>query len=195
MILIVDCGSQKTPDILKCVQKYGHEGQVISLDSFSNSFIQSNSDFEPISVRSFEKVIISGAPILLSQIENPSHYIEQAKAIIALDIPILGICFGHQIVGMAYGTKVFMGAEDRMDQNIQQVVSDPIFEGLSPVFSMREDHCEYIQLPEEFILLASSEITQNEVMKHASKTIYGCQFHPEVSGEIGQTFIQNFLEL
>jgi len=183
MILIVDCGSVKTPEILKIVEKFGFQGEIVALEKIKDSN------------KSWEKVIISGAPILLSQIEDTSEYIKKAQFLLDLKIPILGICFGHQIIGMAYGASVFMGKEDRAGQNINSSKEDWITKGLNEVFEMQEDHCEYIDLPAEFELLASSNITQVELMKHQSKAIYGCQFHPEVSGEVGSRFIQNFLSI
>ena len=183
MIGIIDSGSQKTPDILDCVEKLGFQGEVVPLANLENG------------IGNWEKVIISGAPILLSQIEDPTEYIEKARTILNLEIPVLGICFGHQIIGMHYGAQCKMGEEDRADQLIHQIVEDSIFSGLEQSFVMMQDHCEYINVPDSFIHLGRSAVTEVEVMKHQSKPIYGCQFHPEVSGKTGLQFISNFLKI
>lgn len=183
MILIVDCGSQKISDILSCVENSGKSGKIVPLKNIEN--IEG----------SWDAVIISGAPILLSQITETSSYVKQAHFLLDLNIPILGICFGHQIIGMAFGADVFMGDEDRADQTITSVKKDVIHKDLNDVFEMQQDHCEQITLPAGFDLLASSKISKVEVMKHQRLPVYGCQFHPEVSGENGQQFIQNFLSI
>lgn len=184
MIAIIDFGSSKVLEILNCVEQLGFEGEIHSYNS-------------KLKIQNYEcdKVIFSGAPILLSQIEDSSGYVGFAKEVLDLDIPVLGICFGHQIIGMAHGAVCEMGQEDRAGQEINQLKKDPIFDGLTSSFEMQQDHCEYINVPEGFLHLADSEMTKNEVMKHESKPIYGCQFHPEVSGENGLRFIGNFLKI
>lgn len=183
MIGIIDVGSQKMPDIFNAVKKSGREGEIFPFleTDFSN--------------KNWEKAIISGAPILLSQIDDTTLYVQQAKALLNLEIPLLGVCFGHQIIGIAHGASCFMGEEDRANQVITKVQDDPIFEGLDSEFEMSQDHCEYINLPEGFIHLGKSQVTEIEAMKHHSKPIYGCQFHPEVSGSNGLQFLKNFLKI
>ncbi len=191
MIGIIDFGSSKMPDILKSVETAGYSGKVVKMRN-AKFAIRKNSGQE---MQNFQKLILSGAPILLSQIEDTQPYIDFANEVLELNIPVLGICFGHQIIGMAHGSTCYMGEEDRAGQIITKIQDDPIFEGLNADFEMRQDHCEYINLPEGFIHLGKSRITENEVMKHPVKPIYGCQFHPEVSGENGQRFIENFLRI
>jgi GMP synthase (glutamine-hydrolysing) len=50
-------------------------------------------------------------------------------------------------------------------------------------------------LPEDFISLAESEITPNEIIRHKTKPVYGFQAHPEVSGEDGLLMVKNFLNI
>ncbi|MEZ4936427.1 MAG: gamma-glutamyl-gamma-aminobutyrate hydrolase family protein [Crocinitomicaceae bacterium] len=188
MIAIVNFGSSKVPDILTCVESLGYSGKVLDYS------LQSKGD-SLLSARKWDKVILSGAPILLSQLKDYSEYIDFTTEVLALDIPILGICFGHQIIGLTHGAICKMGEEDRSGQMIEQLTQDPIFDGLEEVFEMQQDHCEFIELPNQFLHLAQSQITYNEVMKHPTKPIYGCQFHPEVSGPKGLQFLKNFLEI
>lgn len=184
MIGIIDFGSSKVPDILKSVVELGYEGEVCV-----------HSHKLEVQSGKWDKLIFSGAPILLSQIEDSQQYIDFAKEVLELNIPVLGICFGHQIIGLAHGTECFMGEENRAAQIIYQKKADPIFQDLEVSFEMQQDHCEYIDLPKKFVHLGCSKVTQNEVMKHSSKPIYGCQFHPEVSRQNGMKFIENFLRI
>jgi GMP synthase-like glutamine amidotransferase len=59
----------------------------------------------------------------------------------------------------------------------------------------KEDHCECISLPENFNLIASSENCEVEMMEHQTKKIIGVQFHPEVSGNNGEWFFDQFLKM
>jgi len=107
----------------------------------------------------------------------------------------LGICFGHQLIGLLHGANVFMGEPVRTVVSMDILVQNSLFAGLPerPLFA--EDHTEGITLPAEFFHLAQSGKYKVEAMKHQSKNSYGVQFHPEVSGENGKTLLFNFLQL
>jgi GMP synthase (glutamine-hydrolysing) len=85
--------------------------------------------------------------------------------------------------------------EDRNFQEIEVVKDDILFERLPDIFEMQEDHCEHISVPHGFDLLACSDACINEAMKHREKSIYGVQFHPEVSGNSGHVLLANFASL
>ena len=142
----------------------------------------------------YEGVIISGSPILLTQTDY-TEYLGWFNFIQSIDIPVLGICFGHQIVGLEFGARVFRGPEQRLNQAVEIVERDSLFRGMEKSLIIREDHCEGITLPSNFDLLAKSNYYEVEAMKHKQKNIFGLQFHPEVSGEVGKRILDNFLEL
>ena len=111
-------------------------------------------------------------------------------------LPMLGICFGHQIIGMHFGAKISKGEERRGDEEIEILKPSKLFMDINEkVIIQQEAHFEEITLPEKFQLLATSRRTNNEAMEHKEKPIWGTQFHPEVSGKIGQKIIKNFLSL
>jgi GMP synthase (glutamine-hydrolysing) len=58
-----------------------------------------------------------------------------------------------------------------------------------------EDHCECISIPKDFLLVGVSDSCINEAMMHESKPLFGVQFHPEVSGNMGAILFQNFVQL
>ena len=107
-------------------------------------------------------------------------------------LPILGICFGHQIMGLFFNAKITKCQPDRNWQNIIFETKFDLFDCNSAVFM--EDHCECIDGPDEFIVSGSSSICSNEAMQHKVNPWYGVQFHPEVSGENGILLIKNFLK-
>ena len=180
MIVVVDFGSSKVPEIVTAVAGLG-------LPALS---LKWNVTEQP-EFLSASGIILSGAPVLLTK-TDPTPYLKRFAFIKDLQIPVLGICFGHQLLGMLYGAKVFLGKENRENTEIEILKSDPLFTGLSakPVFA--EDHTEGIDLPPGFIHLARSNDYKVEAMKHPAKNMYGVQFHPEVPGKNGEIVLGNF---
>ena len=182
MILIVDCGSSKTPFIEEMVDEF--------LDFKTIPFF----DFTEEDAQNSVGLIISGAPILITEI-NMERYLKHVSWILEFDKPILGICFGHQLLGLLHGAFGSKMREDRDWQEIEVFVDCPLFDKLPTSFDMMEDHCESISIPENFELVASSNSCVNEAMKHKEKPFFGVQFHPEVSGNYGRVVIENFTRL
>ncbi len=128
-----------------------------------------------------------------------------------MNIPILGICGGHQALALAFGGRVGpirAGALDCMPYNrerqggvikLTQTNPDPIFMGLEGEVNMVESHYDEVKvLPPGFVLLASDKVSPNQIMRHPSKPVYGIQGHPEhflSSRPDGGILIRNFLEI
>lgn len=116
------------------------------------------------------------------------------------DIPVLGICLGHQAIAAAFGGKV-IGAKEIFhgkSSNIQ-VRGNDIFEGISRKLEVMRYHSLVVDrgtLPKELDIIA--ETTEDKVImaiKHKTKKIYGLQFHPEsVFTPKGKRMIKNFVE-
>ncbi len=182
MILIVDCGSQKTPFIEDCINELD--------DYLTIPLMELNID----SIESCKGIILSGAPLLITEI-NMEIYLSKFQWLKELKIPIMGICFGHQLIGMLFGAYPSRMREDRDWQEIEILIDDEILDKLPTSFSMMEDHCESISIPPGFDLLATSDACVNEMMRHQKKLVYGVQFHPEVSGNSGMILFQNFYNI
>ena len=60
---------------------------------------------------------------------------------------------------------------------------------------MKEDHCEFVSVPKDFKLIASSDACFNEAMSYIEREIFGVQFHPEVSGLQGALMLENFYNI
>lgn len=182
MITLIDCGSSKSPFIAEIIERF-HFIQKVGLMDFSEDILTSS-----------DAIVISGAPILLSEID-PTPYLEKMKWISTFEKPLLGICFGHQLLGMTFGAGISRQKEDRDWQTIEVIEPCVLFENLEPTFQMMEDHCESISIPPNFILSATSDACVNETMFHQNKPLFGIQFHPEVSGENGIHLLENFVKL
>ena len=181
-MLIIDCGSQKTPFIEQTVD--------LEMDYKTVKLFVADKNV----ANDCQGIIISGAPILITEVDN-QPYLDQLSWIKEVNIPVLGICFGHQILGLLYEANAARQKEDRDWQLIESLENHSILEKLPIEFEMMEDHCESISVPRDFKLLAVSDACVNEAMYHKSKPFFGVQFHPEVSGNQGSIIIENFVNI
>lgn len=182
MILVINCGSNKTRFITQIVDDQ------IDVDEIGIF------DLKEISLDKYTGIIISGAPILVTE-QNIDPYLEVLNDVLATKKPILGICFGHQLIGIKYGSIASKMRTINDMEEISVLDDSPLFNRLPHEISMMEDHCETISIPEGFKLLASSDSCVNEAMEKKDAPIYGIQFHPEVSGNHGAIVIQNFISI
>ncbi len=136
-------------------------------------------------------LILGGGPSI-ERAGNCAEYIEK------LEIPILGICLGHQIIAKTFGGEIgIAGIESYAKVRLNIVDKDDIFKGLGDSVEVWASHKDEVKtLPKDFKLLASSSICGVEAMKHQTKPIYGIQFHPEVHHtEHGEKIFENFYEV
>lgn len=182
MIGIINCGSSKTKYIEEMVYEFDDYVSIPLLDVSNES------------LEGLKGIIISGAPILLTETDH-SPFRKPIEIIINSELPILGICFGHQLLSMHFGGYVVRMKEDRDWQTIEVIADSPLFDKLPNEFEMMEDHCETASIPNEFIHLAVSDACINEAMQHKSRPVFGVQFHPEISGNSGRIIFDNFIKL
>ncbi|MBI1838517.1 MAG: gamma-glutamyl-gamma-aminobutyrate hydrolase family protein [Flavobacteriia bacterium] len=180
MILIIDCGSQKTPYIERIVDEF-MDFETVKILDFTNEHLHHKLG-----------VIISGAPLLITEMDM-TPYLQKMKWIKETTIPVFGICFGHQIIGLTFGGYGARMREDRDFQIVEVFEECLLFDKLPTEIEMMEDHCETISIPPRFKLIASSDVCINEAMQHTELPVFGVQFHPEVSGNHGQIIFQNFI--
>ena len=179
----MDCGSEKVDAIQRIVKELEFKPHRVRLEDVSKT-----------RHAGYAGIIVSGSPILLTE-TAPSKYLRVFRFVVSGRCPTLGICFGHQIIGLLHGAKIFRGVECRANQTVKVLDGSGLFEGLGARLSLREDHCEGITLPSQFLLLATSASYAVEAMKHRDRELFGVQFHPEASGAVGVRILENFLRL
>ncbi len=136
-------------------------------------------------------LILSGGPAL-ERTGNCKIYVRE------LEIPILGICLGHQLMAAAYGGSVRTGKYGGFAEvEVEILDEDDILRGMAPKTITWASHSDEVEvMPQSFIRLARSKICEVEAMKHKSKPLYGVQWHPEVSHTVqGRLLLQNFLKV
>lgn len=181
-ITVVDCGSLKTKDIAAILAECACRVDIIAL---------ADANRHPFGDR--DAVVISGGPLLLTQPDMAEALAGTFDFIPQLETPCLGICLGHQAIGLQYGSRIFLGEERRAEEQIRIETGHPLFAGFPKLATLREDHCEGIELADGFERLAWSDAYAVEAMADDGRRLYGVQFHPEVSGALGERLLENFV--
>lgn len=144
-------------------------------------------------------VILTGSSALLSKPTTRELFQPEMDLVRKAEFPVLGICYGHQIIGSAFDVPMRdLGQMLRGYEKISVVKRHPLFDGLPSNLVVAESHRqELTKVPDEFQHLAQSTTSKVEAMVHKSKPIYGVQFHPERSNDEhphGRTILQNLLK-
>lgn len=153
--------------------------------------IPNTTPIEDILAEEPDGLILSGGP----EMDRAGLCFDYVRKI---DLPILGICLGHQAIALAYGGHVHAGEKGGYAEvEIEVLEEDDILRGLGPKTTVWASHADEVAIiPESFIHLARSDICEIEAMRHPTKPLYGVQWHPEVSHtKEGEKLLTNFLEV
>ncbi|MCK4319422.1 glutamine-hydrolyzing GMP synthase [Candidatus Micrarchaeota archaeon] len=188
MIIIIDNGSQYTHLIKRTIRELD-----IKVEIISNTI-----SFKEIKEKNPCAIILSGGPSSVFKDENSlgSRIIKEVYK--GWNIPLLGICYGHQLIAHVLGGKVGKGPS--AEYGLGKVFIDEedlLFKGIKGELQVWTSHFDEVKgLPEGFVSLAHSEKCPVEAMKHKEKNIFGVQFHPEVwHTEHGEEMYKNFVSL
>ena len=116
------------------------------------------------------------------------------------NIPILGICLGHQAIGMNFGGEI-KRLENPLHGKTSEITvlseNSVLFKNLPKKFKVMRYHSLYVDdIPENLEVTAKSEDGVAMAVEHKSKNIFGIQFHPEsIFTEYGKNMIRNFLNI
>ena len=186
-ILIVDFGSQFTQLIARRIRELGIFSEIISHKKIKNKDIN----------YTVKGIILSGGPLNVYQINKYSF----DKKIIQKGVPVLGICFGHQIISKLNGGKVKQskhrefGLANITKKNNSLLIKN-LFKNKKSIKVWMSHADQVSKLPKNFKIIASSQNSKFAVVENRFKNYYGVQFHPEVTHtENGKKLISNFIFL
>jgi GMP synthase (glutamine-hydrolysing) len=186
-ILIIDFGSQFTQLIARRIRELGVFSEIVSHKKVKNKDIDN----------SIKGIILSGGPLNVYEIEKYSF----DKKIIQREIPVLGICFGHQILSKVNGGRVKQSKHREFGlANIVKKKDSLLIKNFfknKKVVKVWMSHADQVsKLPKNFNVIASSQNSKFAIVENRFKKFYGVQFHPEVTHtDNGKKLISNFIFL
>jgi len=186
-ILIIDFGSQFTQLIARRTRELGVFSEIISHKKISISQIDST----------VKGIILSGGP--LNVYESNKYSFD--KRILFKNVPVLGICFGHQILSKVMGGRVKQskhrefGLANIFKKNDSQIIQNFFKNKKSAKVWM--SHADQVsKLPKNFKVVASSQNSSFAIVENKIQKFYGVQFHPEVTHtQNGIKILSNFIFL
>jgi len=186
-ILIIDFGSQFTQLIVRRIRELGVFSEIVSHKKIKSSQIRHN----------IRGIILSGGPLSVHQLRKNLF----DKKILELEIPILGICFGHQILSKFNGGKVKQSKHREFGlvniyKKKDSLITKNFFNKKKTVKVWMSHADQVSKLPKTFRVIASSDNSKFAMVESKSKNFFGVQFHPEVTHtENGKKLISNFVFL
>ena len=185
MILVIDFGSQTTHLIARRIKDLGVPVQIIEPDNFRPGMLP-----EPAGI------ILSGGPS--SVYEKGAPTID--PSIFTLGIPLLGICYGLQLMSHLNGGKVVMGRREYGPVKVELSVrgkESSIAKNLLPGFTVWMSHGdEIIKIPSGMKVFGTTKNMKFAIVGDVKKKQYGLQFHPEVEHtDFGLEILRNFLAI
>lgn len=185
MILVIDNYDSFTYNLVQYLGELGEEVVVKRNDEI---------DLDGIAAMKPDHILISPGPCTPNEAGVSLAVIDRFKG----EIPILGVCLGHQAIGQAFGGDV-VRAERLMHGKTSPIEHDgrTIFEGLPSPFTATRYHSLIVKretLPDE--LEISAQTAEGEIMglRHKAYPIEGVQFHPEsIITDHGLTMLRNFV--
>lgn len=182
MIIILDFGSQYTQLIARRIREQGVYSEIKPF----------NFPIEEIIQLSPAAIILSGGP---SSVYHHNAPLVSAQ-LFNLGIPVLGICYGLQIMAYLLGGKVVKSEYREYGKaRLNISMADGLFSGISSPTTVWMSHGDQLTaLPPNFLVLANTANSPFCAIRHRTKPIYGLQFHPEVEHtEFGNAMLKNFL--
>jgi GMP synthase (glutamine-hydrolysing) len=187
-IIIIDFGSQFTQLIARKIRELGVFSEIISHKKVKKKNILKEN---------IRGIILSGGPLNVYQ-KNKFNF---DKKILQLGIPVLGICFGHQILSKELGGKVkksnhreFGLAEIKKVDNSKLTKNFFNKKNKNNVWMSHTDQVS--KMPKNFKVIASSKNSKLSIIENHNKKFYGVQFHPEVTHtNNGKILLSNFVFL
>jgi GMP synthase (glutamine-hydrolysing) len=175
-IVVLDFGSQYSHLICRRIRDFSVYSELVPYDV----------SLEELKKLNPKGIIFSGGPSSVYKSKAPTP----SKKIFQLQIPILGICYGHQIIVNNFGGKV-----KRANKEYGSAVLSDIFSGVGDSIRAWMSHGDEAKtIPNNFEIIGHTESAHAAAISNKEKAVYGIQFHPEVvHTENGNEILKNFV--
>tara|TARA_B100002051_G_scaffold217557_1_gene210425 strand:+ start:552 stop:2114 length:1563 start_codon:yes stop_codon:yes gene_type:complete len=184
-IKIIDFGSQFTQLIARKIREMGVYCEIISHNKIKKNYKLENN---------VKGLILSGGPLNVYQ----SKKVKFNKNLLFANVPVLGICFGHQIISKEMGGKVKQsksrefGIAKVIKINNSILTKNFFSNNKNNVWMSHAD--EVIKLPKNFKVIAKTNNSKLCIIENSKNKLYGIQFHPEVTHtNKGKIIFKNFI--
>jgi len=136
-------------------------------------------------------IILTGGPASVNVPDAPTC----DPGVFSMGVPVLGICYGHQLMSVMLGGAVTGGSMREYGHRSISYQEHPLFAGVPREGTCWMSHTNYVQTPPAgFAVLARTESCPTAAMADDDRRLYGVQFHPEVvHTDHGQKILENFL--
>lgn len=182
-ILVLDFGGQYNQLIARRVREQNVYAEIKPYNKIT---------VEEIKNEGYKGIIFTGGPNSVYDESSP-HY---SAEILQAGIPILGICYGDQLLAFLAGGEI-TSAENSSEygKTIIYTSDDPLFKDIPEKSICWMSHTDFIKTPPKgFVITAHTDMCPCAAMSCAAKKLYGVQFHPEVTHtEFGKVMLRNFI--
>jgi anthranilate synthase/aminodeoxychorismate synthase-like glutamine amidotransferase len=186
-VLLIDNYDSFTYNLFHYISKFNCKVDVLRNDKIKSNDIIKNK---------YKKIVISPGPGNPSQAGNCLRVVKDFYK----DIPILGVCLGHQIIGQSFGGKIIR-AKKLMHGKMSKIYFKKVdlFKNIKLPFNATRYHSLIIDrknLPDCLSVTAETEDKTIMAIKHKKYELYGVQFHPEsINTIVGMQIIKNYINL
>ncbi|MBI3005570.1 MAG: aminodeoxychorismate/anthranilate synthase component II [Ignavibacteriales bacterium] len=187
MILIIDNYDSFTYNLVQYLGELGAEQEVVRNDAVT---------VDEISRMKPDAIVISPGPCTPTEAGISVEVVQKLHK----NIPLLGVCLGHQAIGAAFGGRV-VKANKIFHGKTSEILHDGknVFKKIPSPFTATRYHSLVVErdsLPKELVLTAWTEDGTVMGLRHRKYPVYGVQFHPEsIATKHGKQILKNFLSL
>lgn len=178
-VAILDCGGQYTKVIDRKVREMSVKSDIFPINVSADE------------LRGYQGIILSGGPGSVWADQS----LEYDPRLFDLNLPVLGICYGMQLINKHFGGVVMPGIKTEYGETVIEVDTDcPLFEGLETRQQVLMSHGDSVKEPASGFLVGAWSGEVNASIYNPELKIYGVQFHPEVDLTAnGKLMLNNFL--
>jgi GMP synthase (glutamine-hydrolysing) len=181
-VAIIDFGGQYTHLIANRIRRLGVYSEIL------------NNAVAASQCARYKGIVLSGSPFSVLDVGRPAFDTD----ILKLRKPVLGLCYGHQLMAQSLGGSVVRGIfREYGIANIDICIKNGLFKGLGDREQVWMSHGDAVgTMPAGYVVLASTKECSIAAMGNPSIKMYGLQFHPEVTDTPrGKDILSNFLDI